>query len=839
MVNPRLALRTLFRTPFVTIVAILSLALGIGANVAIFSLFDTILLRSLPVADPGGLVNLAAPGPKPGMQSCNQAGDCESAFSYPMFRDLERAQKVFTGIAAHRLFGANLAYHKNTQSGDAMMVSGSYFATLGLQPAIGQLINGSHDRTPGESRVAVLGYDYWATRFGSNPRVINDTIVVNGEPMTILGVAPRGFDGTTLGSRPQVYVPITMNDQMQRYMVAPGRPSVFENRRAYWVYAFARLKPGVSIERARAALNVAYHAVINDIEAPLQKGMSDKTLKQFRARQVTLEPGSQGQTSMRKSARDPLLMLMGVTALVLLIACANIANLLLARGATRAGEMAVRLSIGAGRRHLVAQLLTESCLLAVLGGLAGLLVARWTINLILSLLPSDAATALPITLNGTAMLFAAALSLGTGVLFGLFPALHATRPDLAGTLKGQAGHSGSTRSAAWVRSALVTAQITLSMALLIGAGLFVKSLANVSRVDLGMNTERVVTFGIAPELNGYKPERSAALFERLEDELAAIPGVTNASAAIVPALAGDNWGKGVSVEGFEAGPDTDNGSRFNEVAPDYFHTMGIRLLAGREFTRADAAKSPKVAIVNEEFARKFNLGRTVVGKRMSQQGEPQSKLDTEIVGLVQNAKYSDVKDKIPPQFFIPYRQDETIGQITFYVRTSLDTEQLFPAVRKTLERADPDLPVQNLRTLTEQVRQSVFLDRFITTLSTAFAVLATLLAAIGLYGVLAYAVAQRTREIGLRMALGAAPRAVQTMVLKQVAWMTLVGGLIGIAAAFALGRYAKSLLFEMQAYDPVVFVAAAVALTLVALAAGFIPALRASRIDPMLALRYE
>jgi predicted permease len=839
MVNPRLALRTLFRAPFVTIVAILSLALGIGANAAIFSLFDTILLRSLPVADPGGLVNLAAPGPKPGMQSCNQAGECDNVFSYPMFRDLERAQTVFTGIAAHRVFAANLAYRKSTQAGDGMMVSGSYFATLGLKPALGQLINPSHDRTRGEGHVAVLGYDYWTTRFGANPGVINDTITINGEPMTIIGVAPRGFDGTTLGTRPQVYVPITMNDLMQRFMTAPGRPSVFDNRRAYWIYLFARLKPGIGLEQAGAALNVSYHGIINDVEAPLQKGMSDKTLKEFRARRVVLDAGAQGQTSMRREAREPLLMLMGVTALVLLIACANIANLLLARGARRAGEMAVRLSIGAARRHLVAQLLTESCLLALFGGVAGIVVAHWTLNLILSLLPADAVTALPISLNGKVILFAAALSLGTGVLFGLFPALHSTRPDLAGTLKGQGGHSGSTRSAAWLRTTLVTAQITLSMALLAPAGLFVKSLANVSRIDLGLKAENVVTFEIAPELNGYQPERSAALFERVEDEIRAVPGVTSVTAAVVPALAGSNWGNSVAVEGFEAGPDTDVNSRFNEVGPDYFRTLGIQLLGGREFTRADAGKTANVAIVNEEFARKFNLGTHAVGKRMSRDSGPQAKLDIEIVGLAKNAKYSDVKDKIPPVFFTPYRQDTQLGDITFYARTSLDPEQLFPIIRKIVERADPDLPVQNLRTLSQQVRENVFLDRFITTLSAAFAVLATLLAAIGLYGVLAYAVAQRTREIGLRMALGAAPHAVRRMVLRQVAWMTLIGGALGLAAAFALGRYARSLLFEMQAYDATVFVGAAIALTLVALAAGFIPALRASRIDPMLALRYE
>ncbi len=839
IVNPRLALRTLFRTPFVTIVAIVSLALGIGANAAIFSLFDAVLLRSLPVAEPDRLVNLAAPGPKPGMQSCNQAGDCDATFSYPMFRDLERAQKVLTGLAAHRIFQANLAYKKDTESGSGMLVSGSYFQVLGLQPALGRLLGPSDDRTPGQSAVVVLGHDYWRRRFDANPAVVGERITINGEAMSIVGVAPRGFEGTTLGSKPQVYVPITMRDLMQRFMIGPPGRTSFENRQSYWVYVFGRLRPGVSVEQARTALNVPYRAVINDVEAPLQKGMSNAKMKEFRARVVTVEPGSYGQTSVRKEARVPLLLLMSVTALVLLIACANIANLLLARGAMRAGEMAVRLSIGAGRGHLIAQLLTESCLLALFGGLAGLVVAYWTLQAMASLLPAQALEGLPVQLNATVVLFAAALALGTGVLFGLFPALHTTRPALADTLKGQAGQHGSTRAARWMRTVLVTAQITLSMTLLVAAGLFVKSLAKVSRVELGIKTDRVVTFTIAPLLNGYPMPRSAALFERLEDELAAVPGVTGVTAGLVPMLAGDNWGSGVQVEGFNAGPDTDTNARFNLIAPDYVRTLGMTLLVGREFTRRDAASAPKVAIVNEEFAKKFNLGRNAVGKHMSAGGGQGAKLDTEIVGLVKNAKYSDVKDKIPPQFFTPYRQDDGVGFLTFYVRTALDTNQLFPIIRRIVSRADPNLPVQDMRTMEEQVKESVFLDRFITTLSTSFALLATLLAAVGLYGVLAYTVVQRTREIGLRMALGAAPQNVRSMVLKQVGWMTLFGGALGLGAAFALGRAAQSLLFEMTGFDATVFAASACALTLVALAAGFIPALRASRVDPMLALRYE
>ncbi len=829
--NVKLALRTLLKTPFLTAVAVLSLALGIGANAAIFSLFNQMLLRALPVQQPGDLVNLKAPGPKPGSQSCNQAGDCDEVFSYAMFRDLEREQSSFTGIAAHRLFGANLAFRAQTLNGDGLLVSGSYFPLLGLQPAVGRLIGPDDDRTIGQAPVVVLSHAYWRRRFDQDPAVLNETLIVNGQALTIVGVAPAGFDGTTLGARPQVFVPITLRGVMQ-----PGF-SGFDNRRSYWAYLFARLKPGGSMKAAETALNGPYHAILSDVEAKLQTGMSEQTMTRFRARRVTLDEGYRGQSSLHEDARAPLVLLLGVTAFVLLIACANIANLLLARGAGRAGEMAVRLSIGASRLQLVTQLLLESVMLALIGGLLGMLTARWTLDLIASLLPPEATANLDFALDGTVLAFAAALAVGTGLLFGLFPALHSTSPDLVSTLKEQAGHKGSSRGAARFRTTLATAQIALSMALLVAAGLFTRSLWNVSRVDLGLQVDNIVTFGISPELNSYTPERSRALFERLEDELARLPGVTGVAASLVPLIAGSNWGSSVYVQGFDTGPDTDRGSRYNEISPGYFRTLGVPLMSGREFTRADAGATAKVAIVNEAFAKKFNLGREAVGKRMSSEGA--NDLDIEIVGLVQNAKYSEVKQEIPPLFFRPYRQDERLGSINFYVRSSLDPQQMLPTVSAAVAKLDPNLPVENLKTLPQQVRENVFLDRMISTLSAAFATLATLLAAVGLYGVLAYSVAQRTKEIGLRMALGADGGRVRGMVLRQVAWMTALGGVVGLAGAVGLGRLAQSLLFELQEHDPIVLSTAAILLALVAIGAGFIPAHRASRVDPMRALHYE
>jgi predicted permease len=593
----------------------------------------------------------------------------------------------------------------------------------------------------------------------------------------------------------------------------------------------------VSIEQAAAAMNGIFRPIINDVEAPLQQGMSEQTMTRFRAKTIILEQGHQGQSSVHSEARTPLILLFSITGIVLLIACANIANLLLARGAGRATEMAVRLSLGASRRQLLAQLLTESCVLAVLGGIAGLLIARMTLSLIASLLPPEGSASLQFGLQLPVVVFAAALSVFTGLLFGLFPALHSTRPDLVSSIKAQAGQPSGARAAARFRTTLVTAQIALSMALLISAGLFIRSLMNVSRVDLGLNADEIITFGVSPHLSGYDQARTRTFFERLEEDLAGAPGVTGVSASMVPLLAGSNWGSSVAVQGFDSGPDTDTHSNYNEISPGYFRTLGIPLMAGREFTASDRTGAQRVAIVNEAFAAKFNLGRDAVGKRMSTGGR--GNLDIEIVGIVQNAKYSEVRQALPPVFFLPYRQGERLGTMHFYVRSAGDPDQLLRATPGVLARLDPNLPVEDLKTLPQQVRENVFMDRMVSTLAAAFALLATLLAAVGLYGVLAYTVSQRTREIGLRMALGADGGRMRTMILKQVAWMTLVGGAIGMVGAYYLGRGAETLLFEIKGHDPLAFGLAVVVLAIVAFAAGYIPAYRASRVHPMEALRYE
>ena len=832
--NLKLAARMLLKTPFVTAVAVLSLGLGIGANSAIFSLFDQILLRPLPVPAPKELVNLAAPGPKPGSQSCSRAGDCDVVLSYPMFRDLEKGQTVLTGLAAHRNFGANLSVNNEPATGEGMMVSGSYFPTLQLQPAFGRLLTPADDQVAGANPVTVISHDYWRERFGSDPGAVGRSVIINGLSYTIVGVAPEGFIGTTLGSRPRVFVPISMRAQIDRFF----RESAFENRKSYWVYVFGRRKPGVSIEQAATALNALYRPILSDVEAPLQEGMSDPTMQRFRTKSLELEAGPRGQSSIFREAKTPLLLLFGVTGVVLLIACANIANLLLARGAGRAAEMGVRLALGATRRQLLSLLLTESVLLALLGGLASLLVAQWTLVFIGSLMPADAGETLQFVLQPSVVLFAAGLSIATGLIFGMFPALHSTRSDLISVIRAGAGQLTGGKAAARFRASLVTAQITLSMALLVSAGLFLKSLVNVSRVDLGVDISHFSTFGLSPERSGYDSTRSNLYFQRVEEELRTIPGVTAVTSSLVPLMAGDNWGTDVYVQGFARGADIDNNSHLNAVGPGYFAALGVPMRAGREFTASDVRGGSRVAIVNEAFTKKFGLGRDAVGRFMTEDTRRDT-LDTQIVGVIPDIKYSDVKDSVPPVFYTPWRQTNTIGFMNFYVKSSLPPEQVLTSIRDVVKRIDPTVPVEDLKTMPQQVRENVFLDRMISILSAAFAVLATLLAGVGLFGVLSYSVAQRTREIGVRMALGADAAQVRGMVMKQVGVMTAIGGVLGVAAALGLGKAARSLLYGLEGHDALVFSLSVVMLAMVALAAGYVPARRAASVDPMQALRYD
>jgi predicted permease len=828
--NVTLASRMLRKTPIVTSIAVLSLALGIGANAAIFSLFEEILWRKLPVTAPERLANFKNPGPIPGSNSCNQAGGCDEVFSYAMFRDLEKAPAGFSGIAAHRTTTVSFSVRNEPSTGEAVMVSGGYFNVLGIRAASGRLFTPDDDKVVGANFVVVLSHAFWKNAFGGDPAAVGQSIVVNGKSYAILGVAPEGFEGTTTGSRPMVYVPISMQPVIEGF-------KRWENRRSYWMYVFGRLKPDATLASAASSINAIYSPIINDVEAPLQQGLSEPTMASFRKKRVELTPGARGQSSVHREARTPIMLLFSVTLVVLLIACANIANLLLARGARRATEMGVRLALGATRRHLVAQLLTESVLLAVAGGIASLFVAKWTLNVVMAILPPEAASTMTFGISRGVITFSALLSVGTGFFFGLFPALHSTRGDLISSIRAGAGQIAGGRAATRFRTALVTAQIALSMGLLIMSALFLKSLVNVSRVDLGVKVSDVAGFLIEPQQVGYDSVRSAVLFTRVEQELAAIPGVTGVTSGLVPLLRGDNWGNDAHVQGYPCGPDVDCGSRFNEIGSDYFKTFGVQLKAGREFTLADQLGAQRVAIVNQAFAKKFKLGNDAVGKFMGT--ETDDTLNVQIIGLVPDVKYSSVKDSVPPVYYVPWRQDAGAGALFFYVKTSLPPERILTALRATIKRIDPSLPVEELKTMPQQVRENIFMERMISILSSGFALLATLLAGVGLYGVLSFSVQQRTRELGVRMALGADGDNIRSLVLKQVGVMMLIGGTIGVAAALGLGRVARSQLYQLEGHDPVALLSAVLLLTIVAFAAALVPAQRAARVDPMLALRYD
>jgi len=828
------AVRQAARRPGLSLVVAAILAIGIGATTAVYSLFHDVLVRSLPVPQPERLVNLAAPGPRPGSASCDYAGSCDEVFSYPMFRDLEAGQTVFAGLAAHRQFDANFAYEGRTLAGTGLLVSGGYFSTLNLTPALGRLIDARDEPGIDESSVVVLSHAYWREHFGADEGVVGRTLTVNGRPLTIVGVAPEGFAGTTFWSRSQVFVPLTLRWQMEP--TAPREAA--QDRRNHWLYLFARLRPGVSIEQASAGINALYAGIFDDVEAALQTDIPPEDLERFRQRRITLEPGAHGQSWVREESALALTLLLATTLLVLVIVCVNVANLLLARGVSRTGELAVRASLGASRLRLVRQLLAEAGVLALAGGILGVPIAHATLKAIVAIAPPQAA-AESLGLSGEAMLFAAAVTLSTAVLFGLVPALSASRRALGGAIRAYATQSSRPRGLARFGRVLCTVQIALSMVLLVLAGLFVRSLANIARVDLGIDAESLVTFTVSPRLNGYDDARTMALYDAIEEALRARPGVTAASSSSIALLASISQSPGLDVEGFEAGYGVDTSAAINDVGTGFFETLSIPLLAGRDLTAADRLFAPRVAVVNESFVRKFGLGEAALGTMLGFAIPPGQPRDIEIVGIVADAKYSRVKGETPPQLFLPRRQNPFLGTMTFYVRGALEPGALMETVRQAVVQIDPSLPLANLTTMERAIRDNVFLDRIVTSLSASLAALATLLAAMGLNGVLAHNVAQRTRELGLRLALGAEPRRLRRMIMTETLGMAIVGAGIGLPAAAAAGRAAEALLFGVSGRDPAVLIAAGSALAAVVLLAGHWPARRASSVAPMQALRYE
>jgi predicted permease len=832
MINPfedlRYALRGLRKSPMFTIVALLSLGLGIGANTAIFSLMDQVLLRSLPVKHPEQLVLFSAKGPRRGQVNTSY-GDVYT-FSYPMYRDFRDHNPVFSGVLARFPISFALSWHDQTERIYGDLVSGNYFEVLGVPAVVGRTLTPDDDGTPGAHPAVVLSYEYWKRRFGADPGVLNQTITLNAHLMTIVGIARAGFRGVGVGEAPEVFVPMMMRSEM-----SPGMDDL-ENRHSMWLNIFGRLKPGVSREQAEVAMNTLWKPIL-EMESKDLTGASQRVLTQFLARHLSLLPGRRGISSGPAQASAALSVLMAMVGLLLLIACANVANLLVARASARQREVGIRLALGASRIRLVRQLLVESLLLAFGGGLAGLLIAEWTGEALLGFLPADPSMlGISSQPDGRVLLFALALSVATGVLFGLVPALQGTKTELASTLKDQASAVvGGGLAPVRLRKSLVMTQVALSLVLLIGAGLFARSLYNLKNIDAGFRTDHLIGFSLQPSLSGYSQDRARSLFERLQQNIARLPGIRAASMAQVALLAGDNTSRTIEVEGYHGKDDEDMNVFENAVGPGFFATMGIPVLAGRDFATADRANARKAVIVNEKFAKYFFHDENPIGRRIHFRQEKES---LEIVGVIREGKTVSLREEPHRSIYLPYAQSR-LEYMTFYVRTVQDPTAVAQMLRSEVRREDPKLPIFNVTTMDRQIDESLFTDRLVAALSASFGVLATLLAAVGLYGVMAYMVVRRTREIGIRMALGAGRREVLRLVMKEVVVLGAAGIAIAVLASLAMGRLIQSQLVDVSARDPWVMAAATLALATVALMAGLIPALRATRVDPLTALRYE
>jgi predicted permease len=832
----RYAVRTLTRTPGFSLVVIVTLGLGIGANTAIFSLTDQVLLRSLPVDNPDELVQLDGPGPFSG-RTYN-----DRTFSYPMYVDFRDRNDVFTGLVARFGASATLTARNQAERVDVELISGNTFDVLGVSPIVGRAITPDDDRTPGAHPIAVLSYAYWQRRFAGSPAVLNQVVTINSTPVTIVGVAPRGFAGVAATQSPDLFMPLMMKAQ-----ITPTWNDL-DNRRSRWLNVIGRLKPGLTADAAKARLDVLYQQ-INEYEltaVPAFASGSQRFRDGFRAKKLTLHPAGQGLSDLRESVQTPLFVLMAMVGLVLLIACANVANLLLSRASARQKEVAVRLALGAGRRRLIRQTLTESLVLAAGGGIVGVVLSIWVGDLLVSVMPFESFTrSLSTEPDLRVGAFTALLALATAVVFGLIPALQASKPELNRTLREEAGNlSGGTKHARF-RKGLVVAQVALSMLLVAGAGLFARSLYNLKTLDTGFDVDNLITFRIDPSLNGYDQTRIKRFYEQLLEEIRQLPGVQSASIAQVPALTGNASSRTIEVQGYERKPDENMNPWTNEVGPDYFRTMGMPLIAGREFTERDVAGAPLVAIVNESFAKYFWGNANPIGRRFgfSIMKNPAA---VEVVGVVKDSLYADMRqgtteENQTPRFaYIPYQQSAELNEMTFYVRAAGLTAAAMPEqLRQTVRRADAAMPVYELQSMTQTVDEALFNERMLALLSASFGLLATALAAIGLYGVMSYTVARRTREIGIRIALGAERTTVVWMVLREVAFLTVIGIGLGLPGALGLSRFVRSQLYGIEPTDPMTLVIAATTLAAVGLFAGYIPARRAAGVQPVRALRYE
>jgi len=825
----RLAFRGLRRSPLFATVAILSLALGIGANTAIFTLIDQLLLRKLPVRAPEELVMLFQRGQH------NGSNMGARMHSYPIYQDYQKRAEPLAEVICRRLIAASVSLDNRTERVSAEMVSGNYFTTLGVQPALGRVFNSqSDDQVYQGHPVVVLSYDYWTSRFANDPTVIGRKILVNNSPMEIVGVSARGFSGLDPAESPQIRVPIQMKPVM-----APEWVWVhMDDRRQRWVQVFARLKPGYTVESAKAPLQGLFTQIRQyEMTLPAAKDWSQYSRDQFMKGQLLVEPAAMGYSELRNSFSTALVVLMSMVGLVLLIACANVANLLIARAFMRQKEIAVRLSLGASRGRLVRQLLVESLVLSITGGVLGLGLAVVLTRTLLALVPSEGQplliTAHP---DPRILVFTLVLSFATGIIFGLVPALRASRPDPWTTLKDTMGSIAGTGGSLFLRKGLVTAQVALSFLLLFGAGLFVRSLQNLKTTDTGVGLDNLVTFQLAPTLSGYDGPRSVQLYRTLLERLRSAPGVKSAAFAAVAILAGDEWDSSMAVEGHTFTDGEDRQAFINSVSPGYFETMKVPFLEGHDFTVLDQKEDATVAIVNRKFAEHFFPGHSAVGKHVGWGGGPKSKLTIEIVGVVADSLYEGPREGVHRQVFVP---NWGRNSAVFYVRMNTSSSSAFGLIRSEVKRLDAAMPVYATKTVESQLDETLLTDRLVALLSAGFGFLATVLASIGLYGVMAFVVARRRKELGIRLALGAQPGGVIWLVMREVLILLAIGLGIGVPSALALGRYVSAQLYGIQPNDPWMAAGTLLLLTIISAAAGLIPAHRASRIDPILALRYE
>jgi len=828
----RLGLRQMRMAPAFTIVAVLTLALGIGANTAVFTLLDQALLRNLPVAHPEQLVRLRFVGSSPGHTHAF-GGDGNDYFSFPLYRDLRDKNNVFDGLIASDQCQLGVQWKNHPDLAECELVSGNYFQVLGVHPALGRLIVPSDD-VPNSSPVVVLSFKYWTSHLGADPGVLNQTILINGHPFTIAGVAAPDFHSVVAGQTPQIFAPINTKPYVE------PRFQNLEDRKSHWLTLVARLKPGESLTQAEAGINPLWRALRAE-ELPAFNNSTPHFRKQFLddTRMVLLD-GRRGFSPMRDQVGTPLLIVMAMVGLVVLMACVNVSSLLLVRAAGRVKEMSVRYAMGASRWQITRQLLIEGLLLGTSGGVLGVILAPATTTTIVRTVMVDQNAPFPYSTQPDLriLLFNFAVTFLVSVLFGLAPALRFLRPDLVNSLKQQ------TTTAAGAplrfRRLAVGFQIALSLLLLIGAGLFVRTLHNLRSQKIGFTTDHLLTFGIDPELAGYQPAQFVPLHQQVLQKLAGLPGVRAVGATNDPELANDTMGSNFSVAGYEAKEEEDMHMESPWVTPGYFGALQLPLLAGRTFTEEDISGKAKVAVVNAMFARRFfGNPQDAIGRFLAEGSGPTAKMDVQIIGVVGDAKHANVRDEMRGTVYRPFWQFDHQGYLQFYLRTWQPPESAEAGVRALTQQIDSKLVVDTMRTMYEQIADSLMTDRLVALLAGGFALLATILAAIGLYGVLAFSTAQRTREIGIRMALGAQRLSVVRMVLVDVFWLAGLSIAVTIPLSLLFARMIRSQLYGVSAFDPFTFLAGTLMVALVVLLAALLPARRAASVEPMRALRTE